>query len=226
MSISDAADIASPQTQLDELAVKIDNSLEEVFKNIFMTAGFVRTAVDLMAKQYHNDDSAFKKAERDFFNRTNLANDSSTKSKLLKIASHFELLNEYKDYIPANFSALYALASSPTLSKERMEALISAPDEKKRLSKKLTVKQVANLLNGRAIDDNGIPTDNGLPLMSLAFNQKEHKELFHKNMAAIEKGIGEVIQRETGISNSEMRFKFASSIQNWKEPKPRKKKSA
>lgn len=105
MSVPDKYTIYS----LDHLVKETNDGLELAYTGVFKTAFAVRKALDIIKNTYE-DERLFKIHKNLFFSRTNLANDPSTQSKIEKISLHIDILYQYKDKIPNNFTALYYIS--------------------------------------------------------------------------------------------------------------------
>lgn len=224
MAMTDAAEVALPIDQLDECREGINKGMEMAALGMLETAKQVATATRLIHESCMRADKTDKDAKDmtdKFFSSTNLGNDASTKSKLLKIASHIDKLDKHKESIPQNFTAYYMLASNEIFM-EKLEDKIASNDERKRLHKDLTIKQLKNLIEGREFDvDAALPP--AVPaFMTIQYTDKKLTPVLHDNKAQIEDKINKVLEEITGSSG--FQFKISPRVEKYTPPKPRVKK--
>tara|TARA_A100001015_G_scaffold133582_1_gene148231 strand:- start:1718 stop:2401 length:684 start_codon:yes stop_codon:yes gene_type:complete len=221
MSMTDIAEVALPLDQLNECREGINKGMEMAALGMLETARQVATATKLIHTSCiaaNKTDKDAKKMNDEFFSSTNLGNDAATKSKLLKIANHIEKLDTHKDDIPQNFTAYYMLASNEIFM-EKLEDRINSNDDKRRLHKDLSIKQLKNLIEGREFDVDAASPPAVPAFMTISYKDKTLTSTLHDNKATIEDRINKVLEEVTG--SSEFQFKISPKVEKYTPPKPR-----
>jgi hypothetical protein len=237
LTLSEASNIESIESELAQYRSRINEGLEKTFEGIFATAIAVREAIDLINTTFKdNGDEEVKKQRDEFFKSTNLVNNPSDKSKLLTIANRIDTLKKYKDHIPHNYTAYYLLASSEK-SDEEIAKLTKNKDENKKLKNTLTIKQLTNLIKRGDITKDAEKIENQPTLIQIQFsgeNLKDSKiiDFFNKHADELNKGFLETIHNVRKSHNTEIpestkledliRIELSNRVKNYKPKKKSK----
>lgn len=218
------------EKQLNQYKKNINAGMDKIAEGIFETADAVHKAEELLKQNYAaSGDKELNKQRDAFFADTHLANSPSDKSKLLQIAKRFPFLKEWKGYIPQNFTAFYMIASSETIE-DRIEGLVNATDKKRKLTKDLSIRQLKNLLENRAIDENPEKDDPRPKLFDIKFIDNEAyknlkvKKLMHEHREAMQEVVSDALNAylekiNARINSGDLEIEWSKSITNFKEAK-------